>query len=119
MSGGPRERVAAICAALPETTARAEDRHMGYEVGRRRFAWFLDDHHGDGRVALHCRAAPGANRELAAGDPGRFFVPPYVGARGWVGVWLDDARVDWDLVEKVLRDAYRLAAPKRLAGALD
>ncbi len=114
MSGPPSELLA-ICRALPEVTATGAGRHVGFEVRGRRFAWFLDDHHGDGRVALTCKVPPGENVALIDGDPTRFFLPAYVGARGWVGVRLDVGEVDWDRIEKLVLDSYRLTAPKRLA----
>jgi phosphoribosylglycinamide formyltransferase-1 len=114
-----RERVADICRALPEVTSSEEGRHVGFEVHGRRFAWFLDDHHGDGRIALNCKVPPGENASLAEDEPDRFFIPPYLGPRGWVGIWLDTPKVDWDRVEKLLRDSYRLRAPKRLVRALE
>ena len=60
----------------------------------------------------------GENRALAAAEPKRFFIPPYLGPRGWLGVWLDTPEVDWDRVEALVLDSYRLTAPKRLAAQL-
>ncbi len=107
-------RLRQICATLPEVAAEG-DRHIGFAVRGRRFAWYLDDHHGDGRIALVCKAGPGMTEGLAASEPARFFVPAYVGARGWVGLRLDVGEVDWDEVRDLVSDAYRLVAPKRLA----
>lgn len=112
------ERVAGICAALPEATSRREGAHVGFEVRGRRFAWFLEDHHGDGRVALNLKVPPGENSVLIDSDPDRFFMPAYLGPRGWLGVWLDTGAVDWDRVEQLLVDSYRLTAPKRLAARI-
>ena len=112
------ERVLAICLALPEAT-RAGDRHLGFSVRGRRFAWLLDDHHGDGRLAVHCKAAPGENTAIVETDAERYFLPPYLAHRGWVGAWLDIEGIDWDRVEALLVDGYRLAAPRRLAAHLD
>jgi predicted DNA-binding protein (MmcQ/YjbR family) len=67
---------------------------------------------------LWVKATPESQRELRAADPRRFFVPPYLGPRGWVGVWLD-GDVDWAEVGELVTDGYRLAAPKRLARLLD
>jgi hypothetical protein len=113
-----RERVSAICLSLPGTTV-AGDRHLGFSVRGRRFAWLLDDHHGDGRLAVHCKAAPGANVAIAEADPERCFLPPYLASRGWVGAWLDVDDVDWERLEGLLVEAYRLAAPRTLARELD
>jgi predicted DNA-binding protein (MmcQ/YjbR family) len=70
--------------------------------------------HGDGRVALNCKAAPNENKELVASEPERFFFPAYLGPRGWVGLYLDLQRVDWDEVSELVRESYQLIAPKRL-----
>ena len=81
MTDGPPPELVEICDGLPEVTSSG-DQHVGFEVRGRRFAWFLDDHHGDGRVALHCKAAPGVNSALAAEDPARYFLPAYLGPKG-------------------------------------
>jgi hypothetical protein len=120
--GGPdptAERLTAICRALPEVEVAAERQHTSYSVRGRRFAWHLVDHHGDGRVALHCRAARGENEALAGADPGRFFLPPYLARHGWVGLYLDVGAVDWGEVRALVVEAYRMAAPKRLAAGLE
>ena len=85
---------------------------------KKRFAYFLDDHHGDGIVALSCRAAPGENTALIASDPERYYMPSYVGPRGWVALRLDVGAVDWEEVRELVTDAYLLTAPKRLAASL-
>ncbi len=113
-----RDRVCAICLSLPGVTGEG-DRHLGFSVRGRRFAWLLDDHHGDGRLAVHCKAAPGAGAAIVEADPERCFLPPYLAHRGWVGAWLDVGDVDWQRVEGLLVDAYRLVAPRRLARELD
>jgi phosphoribosylglycinamide formyltransferase-1 len=115
----PRERLTEVCLSLPEAEATAEGRHVGFTVRRKRFAWLLEDHHGDGRIALNCKAPPGENAALAAAEPDALFVPAYLGARGWVGVWLDTPHVDWERVEGLVVDSYRMTAPKRLAARLD
>ena len=79
------------------------------------------DHHHDDRLGFWCAAPPGAQEALVAADPERFFRPPYVGHRGWLGVWLDvpGAPVDWDEVAEIVADAYRQVAPKTLVAKLD
>ncbi len=112
------ERGSAICLGLPEVSVD-RGRHLGFWVRGRRFAWLVDDHHGDGRLALHCKAPPGENTAIVAADAKRYFLPPYVAHRGWVGAWLDLEGIDWKRVEALLVEAYRLAAPRRLAAQLD
>jgi hypothetical protein len=112
-AGDPRARVAAICGALPEVTAGG-DQHVAFRVRGRTFAWYLEDHHGDGRVALCCKAAPGEQQALVAADPARYYRPAYLGARGWVAVRLDTGDVDWDEVAELALEAWRRTAPKRL-----
>jgi hypothetical protein len=117
-----KARLAKLCARLPETVRRPggeDDRHDAYLVRGKTFAYFTDDHHGDGRLALMYKAAAGEQTALVAADPERFFVPPYLGHRGWVGLWLDRPGVDWDEVAELVTDAYRLTAPKRLVTLLD
>ena len=117
-AGDPRARVVAICGAFPEVTAEG-DQHVGFRVRNKTFAWYLEDHHGDGRVALCCKAAPGEQEALIGSDPARFYRPAYLGARGWVAVRLDTGDVDWDEVAELALEAYRLTAPKRLRVRLD
>jgi hypothetical protein len=78
----------------------------------------MDDHHGDGRLALWCHAPEGAQAALVAEEPERFFVPAYVGHRGWIGVRLD-VDPDWDEIAGIVEDAYRMVANKRQLAALD
>jgi len=119
MTAEALEHVRAICLALPETSERLSHGSPAFFVRERKtVAMFLDDHHGDGRLAIWCPAPPGAQGDLVAEEPHRFFVPPYVGPRGWLGVRLD-VEVDWDEVAGIVEDAYRLVAPKRLVAQLD
>lgn len=79
---------------------------------------FHDDHHGDGRLAIWCAAPDGAQALMVESEPERFFVPPYVGHRGWLGVRLD-VDVDWNEVAAIVEDAYRTVAPRKLVAMLD
>src|SRR4029453_9431437 len=111
-----RKRVIALVQALPEArVVPAGDRHLSLEVRGKRFGWFLDDHQGDGRLALNLKAARGVNQALAGNAPERFHVPKYIGHHGWLGVWLDFPRPDWKGIEKLITDAYHLVAPKQLS----
>jgi predicted DNA-binding protein (MmcQ/YjbR family) len=120
MSSGPAEdprltRLAAICAALPEATREDSGRHAGFRVRRRTFAYFLDDHQGDGIVGLVCKAPWGEFDTLAASNPDRFYAPAYLAHRGWIGLRLDAGPIDWDEVEDLVTDSYLQVAPKKLA----
>jgi hypothetical protein len=80
-----------------EQRANARD-STAFLFRKKTFAWFLNDHHGDGMVSVACKALPGENTALAAGHPERFYMPPYIGPRGWVALRLDGTRVDWNEV---------------------
>jgi len=108
------QRVTKICLALPEATSEGSP-HVAFRVRGKTFLYYLDNHHGDGRIAVNCKVSPGEQDVLIRMDPARFFVPAYLGARGWVGVRIDLKAIDWDEIEQLVRDSYRLVAPKRLA----
>jgi hypothetical protein len=109
-------RVRQLCASLPETSEKIAWGAPTFRVRDKMFAMFLDDHHGDGRLALWCKAALGMQEILVGDDSERFFVPPYVGVKGWIGVRLD-LEPDWDTVADLLDRAWHLSAPRRLAAA--
>jgi hypothetical protein len=105
-------RLRALCLALPEVTEKVSHGEPTWFV-RKVFVTYADQHHDD-RVAFWCAAPPGTQEELVATDSTRFFRPPYVGGRGWVGVYLDVDDVDWDEIATIVEAAYRTVAPKRL-----
>jgi hypothetical protein len=107
-------RVTKICLALPEATRNMMGRHAGFLVRKRMFAYYLDDHHGDGIVAVTCKVLPGDNTALITANPKRFYMPAYIGPRGWVGLRLDVGKVDWDEVKELVRGSYQMVAPKTL-----
>jgi hypothetical protein len=110
-------RLRRLCLALPEVEERISHGEPAWFVrGKRLFVTFADRHH-DERVACWCAAAPGVQEALVRGHPERFFRPPYVGHRGWVGVILEPA-VDWDEVAELVVDAYLAVAPARLAASV-
>jgi hypothetical protein len=109
------ERLTKICLALPEATCERESRHAAFRVKNKVFAYFLDNHHGDGIVAACFKGDKRANNALVEKEPKRFFSPAYIGARGWVGMRLDVARVDWKDVARRAAASYRSVAPKKLA----
>lgn len=117
MSKDPLESVRQLCLDLPETTERLSHGEPTWFVrGKTTFVMYADHHHDD-RLAFWCAAPVGEQAALVAADPDRFFVPPYVGHRGWLGVWLD-VPVDWDEVSEIVSEAYRTVAPKRLVAEL-
>jgi hypothetical protein len=121
MSDAPEvlERVRALCMALPEVTERPSHGSPTWFIrDRKTFVTFVDDHHGDGILGIWCAAPEGAQAAMVEEDPARFFRPPYVGHRGWLGVRLD-VDVDWDEVADIVDDAYRAIAPRRLVAELD
>lgn len=113
MTPGALERVRAICLALPEAAERLSHGSPTFFVGKRVFAMYLDDHHGDGRLAIWCAAPEGAQHMLVSAEPEHFFVPPYVGHRGWLGVHLNRG-LEWEEIESICRRAWELVAPRRL-----
>jgi hypothetical protein len=112
-------RVRKICLALPEATERLSHGSPTFFVrDKTTFVMFVDNHHDDGRLALWVAAPTGVQEELVELEPDRFFRPPYVGHRGWVGVRLD-RDVDWDEITGIVEDSYRQVAPKKLIAQLD
>jgi hypothetical protein len=109
-----RERLADICTSLPEVTYEG-DQHLCFAVRGRTFAYYLDDHHGDGQIAVCCKAPPGDQEALIAMHPERFYRPAYLSRYGWVSLRLDLPTVDWEEIAELVLDSYRLVAPKRLA----
>jgi hypothetical protein len=107
-----------ICNGLPECVVEGSQHHK-LSVRGRTMGWHTVDHHGDGRVALTVKAAPGDREALVASDPSKFFKPPYVAQHGYVGIYLDTGDVDWAEIREFFVDAYRLVAPKKLSARLD
>jgi hypothetical protein len=108
------ERLRRICLALPETSERLSHGAPTFFVrGKRAFLMLLDDHHGDGNFGIWCAAPPGTQELLVDADPEKFFRPPYVGHRGWLGVRLH-GDVDWDEIAGIVEDAFATVAPKSL-----
>ena len=118
-ASSPLGRVRTICLSLPETTERASHGAPSFFIRNKVcFVNYMDHHHDDGRLALWCACPPGMRAGLVKAQPDQYFVPPYVGFRGWIGVRLD-RKPDWDDVERVIRDAYLAVAPKKLAAVLE
>jgi hypothetical protein len=108
-------KVSAICLALPEAVRADMGSHASFTVRKKVFAYFLNDHHGDGIVSVCTRAFPGENGKLIEAHPRKFYLPAYIGPRGWVGLRLDRGKVDWAEVRDLVTASYLQAAPKRLA----
>jgi hypothetical protein len=113
----PLHRVRAHCLSLPETSERLSHGAPTWWAGKKTFATYHDDHHGDGRLALWCAAPEGAQDALVRGEPEHYFVPAYVGHRGWIGVRLDRG-LDWNEVAGAIEEAWLEVAPARAVAAL-
>ncbi len=114
----PLERVRQLCLSYPEVSERQSHGEPTWFIREKKtFVMFSNHHHG-GPLAFWCPAPPGAQEMLVDAAPDRFFRPPYVGHRGWLGVRLD-IEVDWDEVERVVDDAFRTVAPRKLVELLD
>jgi predicted DNA-binding protein (MmcQ/YjbR family) len=113
-------RLRKLCLALPEAHEVEAWGEPTFRVRNKIFAMYAAEghHHGDRRPAVWLKAAPGDQEAMVSAAPDCFFAPPYVGPKGWIGVWLDGA-VAWDDVAEFVRDSYRLVAPKKLGTLLD
>ena len=110
------ERLRAICLSLPEVTERLSHSEPTWFIrDKKSFATMDSHHHNAAHYGFWCPAPFGAQEAMVAANPDRYFRPPYVGHRGWVGVRLDIPPVNWDEIEMVVRDAYRVVAPAKLA----
>ena len=112
------QKVRAICGALPGVTEKLSHGAPAFSAGKQFVQLWAGGHHDHSFPHLWCAAPPGAQEHLVASEPDRFFRPPYVGHRGWIGVRLD-RRPRWPQIEDVIEDAYRAVAPKRLLAELD
>ena len=114
MPARPLTRLRKICLSLPEAHEVEAWGEPTFRVRNKLFAMFASagTHHGHGRPAVWCKAGPGNQEIMVRGAPERFFVPPYVGPSGWIGIWLD-GQVQWDELADLLRDSYDLVGPKR------
>lgn len=120
---GVFDRLRELCLSLPEVQERLSHGEPCFFIrGKKTFVMCDTDHHGSGHLGFWCPAAPGVQEELIAQDAVRFFRPPYVGPRGWLGVRLAGYGIpepDWREVDEVVRDAYRQIAPATLVAELD
>ncbi len=115
-----RERLIRICETLPEITHEAVgDGHLAFKIRKKIFAYYLFDHHGDSMIAFSCKSTLSEQRRLMRSDAEMFFVPAYVGPRGWIGIRLDLEDVDWETVTELARRAFQSTAPRKLAALID
>lgn len=114
----PLATLRSICLSMPEATERLSHGEPTWFVrGKKTFVTYAEHHHDD-RLAFWCAAPEGVQAEMVSAEPDRFFVPPYVGPRGWLGVRLD-VSTDWDEIAEIVREAYRHVAPRSLVALLD
>jgi hypothetical protein len=111
-------RIRAICMDLPGVTEKLSHGSPAFFAGRQFLMLWVDGHHDHAFPHLWCAAPPGAQSELVTSEPDRFFRPPYVGGRGWIGVRLDGT-IDWHEIEGVCEEAFRTIASKKLIASLD
>ena len=112
------ERIRTICMDLPGVSEKLSHGSPAFFAGRQFLMLWIDGHHDHQFPHLWCAAPPGAQGELVTSEPDRFFRPPYVGGRGWLGVRLDGA-IDWKEIEVVCEEAFRTVASKKLLATLD
>jgi len=111
-----RKRLVEICAGFPEVSHETVgDGHISFRVRKRIFAYYLFDHHGDGIIAFCCKSNLNEQRRLIREDAESFFVPAYLGAKGWIAIRLDLDVVEWETVSELARQAFQSIAPKKLA----
>ena len=108
-------RLTKISLGFPETAREIHGDHASFRVRKKVFAYFLNNHHGDGIVSIACKTLPGDHTLLVADDPKRFYLPAYIGSRGWVALRLDVGKIDWEEVGELMKCSYKLVAPKTLA----
>ena len=115
-----RKRLVKICESFPEVVVEsAGEGHFSFRIRKRIFAYYSFDHHGDGMIAFMCKASLSEQRRLVREDPDSFFVPPYLGSKGWIAIRLDLDEVDWDTVSELARRAYQDLAPRKLAALVE
>jgi hypothetical protein len=108
-------RVTRIALSLPQVKRELHGSHATFLVRKKPFAYYLNNHHGDGIVGVTCKVLPGENKSLVEAQPQRFYPPAYLASRGWVALRLDRGKIDWQEVKELLSGSYAMIAPKRLA----
>jgi predicted DNA-binding protein (MmcQ/YjbR family) len=111
-------RLSEICLALPAATREDKGDHHGFVVAKKVFAYYLNNHHGDGIISVCCKVLADDNRRLVEGNPHKFYLPAYIGPRGWIGLRLDLATVDWTEVKELVLGSYSQLTPQKLVKLL-
>jgi phosphoribosylglycinamide formyltransferase-1 len=115
-----RAKLVAICQAFPKVAVEvAGDQHIAFRANKRIFAYYLFDHHGDGMIAFCCKSNLSEQRRQVRNDPDNFFVPAYLGSKGWIAMRLDLDEVDWEVVTEFARTAYLAVVPRKLAALVE
>lgn len=111
-------RLTEISLTFPEASRQDQGDHASFLVRKKVFAYYLNNHHGDQIVSVCCKALPGDNQRLIEANPRKFYLPAYIGPRGWVGLRLDLPTVDWTEVKELLQGSYEQIAPRKLLALL-
>ena len=114
-----RARLVKTLSLLPEIEIQTLGEHLGIRIRKKSLAYYQFDHHGDGMISLVCKSNANEQRRLIQSDPETFFVPDYVGSRGWIGMRLDLDEVDWETAADLLKRGYQEIAPRKLAALID
>ena len=115
-----RKRLIKICETLPEITYETVGNgHISFRIRKKTFAYYLFDHHGDGVISFCCKSSLNEQRRLIRNDAETFFVPAYLGSKGWIGIRLDLDEVDWETVTDLARQAFQSTAPRKLAALIE
>lgn len=112
------KELSTFCLSLPGAVVEEMHGHVAFKVGKKTFAYYLNDHHGDRIVSVCCKVLPGDNQRLIDANPRKFYMPAYIGPRGWVALRLDRKTVDWSEVKELVRGSYDQVASKKLLGKL-
>ena len=114
-----RARLVKTLSLLPEIEIQTLGEHLGIRIRKKSLAYYQFDHHGDGMISLVCKSNANEQRRLIQSDPETFFVPDYVGSRGWIGMRLDLDEVDWETATDLLKRGYQEIAPRKLAALIE
>ena len=115
-----RQRLVKICEAFPKVSSEVVgDQHIAFRANKRIFAYYQFDHHGDGIIAFCCKSNLSEQRRQVRDDPEKFFVPAYLGSKGWIAVRLDLDEVDWEVIADFSRKAYQAVVPRKLAALVE